>query len=68
MPRCTHGRATSGSIPAPIMSLAAAYGRLMGCYVVNEPERMQQLAAYGLWGFVTDVPDVGRQTLGPRAG
>jgi hypothetical protein len=28
---------------------------------------MQQLAAYGLWAFVTDVPDVGRRVLGPRA-
>jgi hypothetical protein len=27
---------------------------------------MQQLAAYGLWGFVTDMPDVARQALGPR--
>jgi glycerophosphoryl diester phosphodiesterase len=54
-----------GLDPAPILSVAAAYGRLMGCYVVNEPARMQQLAAYGLWGFVTDLPDVGRQVLGP---
>jgi hypothetical protein len=28
---------------------------------------MQHLAAYGLWGFVTDVPDVARAALGPRA-
>lgn len=55
-----------GLDPAPILSLAAAYGRLMGCYVVNDPARMQQLAAHGLWGFVTDVPDVGREALGPR--
>jgi glycerophosphoryl diester phosphodiesterase len=38
----------------------------VGCYVVNDPDRMRQLAAYGLWGFVTDVPDVARATLGPR--
>jgi glycerophosphoryl diester phosphodiesterase len=56
-----------GLDPGPILSLASAYGRLVGCYVVNDPERMQQLAAYGLWGFVTDTPDVGRQALGPRA-
>ena len=55
-----------GLDPGPIMSVAAAYGRLMGCYVVNDPIRMQQLAAHGLWGFVTDSPDVGRQALGPR--
>jgi glycerophosphoryl diester phosphodiesterase len=56
-----------GLDPGPILSLATAYGRLVGCYVVNDPARMQQLAAYGLWGFVTDVPEVGRQALGPRA-
>jgi hypothetical protein len=27
---------------------------------------MQQLAAYGLWGFVTDVPDVAREAMGAR--
>lgn len=56
-----------GLDPSSILQLASAYGRLMGCYVVNDPARMQQLAAYGLWGFVTDVPDVGRQALGPPA-
>lgn len=56
-----------GLDPAPILSVANAYGKLMGCYVVNDPARMQQLAAHGLWGFVTDAPDVGRQALGPRA-
>ncbi len=55
-----------GLDPGPILSLASAYGRLMGAYVVNDPARMQQLAAYGLWGFVTDVPDVAREVLGPR--
>ena len=52
---------------APTLALAQVYGRLMGCYVVNDPVRMQQLAALGLWGFVTDMPDVGRQAMGPRA-
>ena len=56
-----------GLDPMPILAQAQAYGRLIGCYVVNEPERMQQLAAYGLWGFVTDVPAVAREALGPRA-
>lgn len=54
-----------GLDPGGILSLATAYGRLIGCYVVNDPVRMQQLAALGLWGFVTDAPDVGRQALGP---
>lgn len=56
-----------GMDPAAILSMAQAYGRLVGCYVVNEPNRMQQLAAYGLWGFVTDLPGVAREALGPRA-
>ena len=56
-----------GLDPVSKLAQALAYGRLVGCYVVNEPARMQQLAAYGLWGFVTDVPDVARDALGPRA-
>jgi glycerophosphoryl diester phosphodiesterase len=56
-----------GMDPAPALLQAQAYGRQVGCYVVNDPQRMQHLAAFGLWGFVTDVPDVARQALGPRA-
>lgn len=55
-----------GLDPLPILAQAQTYGRLVGCYVVNEPERMQHLAALGLWGFVTDVPGVAREALGPR--
>lgn len=54
-----------GMDPLPLMSQAHAYGREIGCYVVNDPQRMQHLAACGLWGFVTDVPDVARAAL-PR--
>jgi glycerophosphoryl diester phosphodiesterase len=54
-----------GVDPLPILSLAQAYGQLIGCYVVNDPERMQHLAALGLWGFVTDAPAVAREAL-PR--
>jgi glycerophosphoryl diester phosphodiesterase len=56
-----------GMDPAPLLSQAMAYGRRIACYVVNDPERMKQLAAYGLWAFVTDVPDVARAALGPRS-
>jgi glycerophosphoryl diester phosphodiesterase len=52
-----------GLDPLPLMAQATAYGRLIGCYVVNDPERMRHLAACGLWGFVTDVPDVARAAL-----
>jgi glycerophosphoryl diester phosphodiesterase len=53
-----------GLDPAPMLMQAKAYGREIGCYVVNDAGRMQHLAAYGLWGFVTDVPDVARAALG----
>ena len=56
-----------GFDPSPILALAKAYGREVGCYVVNDPGRMQHLAAAGLWGFVTDVPEVARAAL-PREG
>ncbi len=52
-----------GVDPMPLISKATAYGVRVGCYVVNEPDRMQQLAAAGLWGFVTDVPEVARRAL-----
>ncbi len=55
-----------GADPSANVELAVAFGARVGCYVVNEPERMQQLAAAGLWGFVTDIPDVARAALGPR--
>jgi glycerophosphoryl diester phosphodiesterase len=56
-----------GLDPAPALAQAMAYGRQLGCYVVNDPDRMKHLAVFGLWGFVTDVPDVARAALGPRA-
>ena len=55
-----------GMDPLPLMAQANAFGREIGCYVVNDPERMKHLAAVGLWGFVTDLPDVAREALGPR--
>ena len=55
-----------GMDPLPLMTQARAFGREIGCYVVNDPERMKHLAAVGLWGFVTDLPDLAREALGPR--
>jgi glycerophosphoryl diester phosphodiesterase len=57
-----------GLDPTPAIAQATAFGRRLGCYVVNEPERMQQLAACGLWAFVTDMPDIGRAAVPRRAG
>jgi glycerophosphoryl diester phosphodiesterase len=54
-----------GADPEPAIQQARHLDRRVGCYVVNDPERMQQLAAVGAWGFVTDVPDLARATLGP---
>ncbi|CAN5359884.1 glycerophosphodiester phosphodiesterase [soil metagenome] len=53
-----------GLDPLALVAQAQIYGREIGCYVVNDPERMQHLAACGLWGFVTDLPDVARAALG----
>ncbi len=54
-----------GIDPLPLLAKANAFGREVGCYVVNDPERMKHLAALGLWGFVTDLPRVAREALGP---
>lgn len=47
-----------GIDPSLKLEQARALGRDVGCYVVNDPQRMQHLAALRLWGFVTDAPDV----------
>jgi glycerophosphoryl diester phosphodiesterase len=52
-----------GADPLPILAQAKALGLEVGCYVVNDPDRMQFLSDTGLWGFVTDVPDVAVETL-----
>jgi glycerophosphoryl diester phosphodiesterase len=52
-----------GMDPLPLLAQANAFGREIGCYVVNDPERMKHLAACGIWGFVTDVPDVAHAAL-----
>ena len=56
-----------GLDPMPMIAQTMAYGLRLGCYVVNEPGRAQHLAACGLWGFVTDMPDVARAAVS-RAG
>ena len=52
-----------GDDPLPILSRAHAAGLEVGCYVVNDPVRMRFLDGTGLWGFVTDVPEVAVETL-----
>ena len=53
-----------GIDPLSVVAQARQFGLELGCYVVNDPDRMRFLAACGLWGFVTDVPDVAREALG----
>jgi glycerophosphoryl diester phosphodiesterase len=52
-----------GVDPLPVLAAAHAAGVEVGCYVVNDPERIRFLAGCGLWAFVTDVPDVARAAL-----
>lgn len=56
-----------GLDPMPTLAQAHAFGLRVGCYVVNDPTRMQHLAACGIWGFVTDQPDVAVAALGRSA-
>lgn len=53
-----------GEDPRPLVERAAAAGRQLGCYVVDDPSRMRVLAAAGLAAFVTNRPDVARDALG----
>ena len=52
-----------GDDPISLVAAAHVLGLEVGCYVVNDPERIQFLAACGVWGFVTDAPDVARRAL-----
>jgi glycerophosphoryl diester phosphodiesterase len=53
-----------GADPLPLLAQAKILGLEVGCYVVDDPGRMRFLSDTGLWGFVTDVPDVAVETLG----
>ena len=52
-----------GIDPIPLVAEARTAGLEVGCYVVNDPSRMRFLADCGLWGFVTDVPEVAVEAL-----
>jgi glycerophosphoryl diester phosphodiesterase len=51
-------------ITEEFISAAHAEGLAVNSWTVNEPERMLQLADWGIDGIITDVPDVARSTLG----
>ena len=48
-----------------LMAAARDAGLLVNTWTVDDPERMRELAALGVDGIVTNVPDVARQVLGP---
>lgn len=52
-----------GDRPEPFVARAAAVGRRLGCYVVDDPDRMRLLAEAGLAAFVTNRPELARATL-----
>ena len=54
-----------GDDPISLVAQAHDAGLLVGCYVVNDPDRMRFLSDCGLWGFVTDVPEVAVEALNP---
>ena len=50
------------------LARARGYGLRSLVYTVNEPERMQRLAALGADGIFSDRPDLALRTLAPRPG
>ena len=52
-----------GLDPRPLVERAAAVGKRLGCYVIDDPQRMRVVAAAGLSAFVTNRPDVAREAL-----
>ncbi len=54
-----------GDDPIAIVAEARALDLEVGCYVVNVTDRMRFLAVCGLWGFVTDLPDLAVEALRP---
>ena len=61
--RCTPGTPSS----APTSSAAAhELGIKVNTWTVDDPDRMLELAGFGIDGIVTNVPDLARETLGAR--
>ena len=55
-----------GIDPLPMMAQATAFGRRGRLLRRQRPGTDAAPRRTGLWGFVTDVPDVAREALGPR--
>ena len=50
---------------AELIADAHAVGVRVNVWTVDDPDRMAELASWGVDGIVTNVPDVGRRVVGP---
>ena len=57
-----------GWVTAELVASAHEVGVAVNTWTVDEPDEIARLAALGVDGIVTNVPDVALQVLGPRAG
>lgn len=55
-----------GLVTAELVAAAHDAGVAVNTWTVDDPDEMVRLAARGVDGIVTNVPDIARQTLGPR--
>lgn len=51
-------------ITADLIDAAHGEGLAVNSWTVNDPDRMLELASWGVDGIITDVPDVARSVLG----
>lgn len=51
-------------ITVALVEAAHDVGLAVNSWTVNDPDRMEQLASWGVDGIITDVPDVARSILG----
>ncbi len=55
-----------GLVTEELVAAAHAQGVVVNTWTVDDPDRMRRLAAWGVDGIVTNVPDAARAALGPR--
>jgi glycerophosphoryl diester phosphodiesterase len=53
-------------VSADLIERAHALGVKVNTWTVDDPDRMVELAGWGIDGIVTNVPDLARETLGAR--
>ncbi|WCO67714.1 glycerophosphodiester phosphodiesterase [Iamia majanohamensis] len=56
----------SGLVTADLVAAAHDAGVVVNTWTVDDPDEMVRLAALGVDGIVTNVPDVARSVVGPR--